>query len=314
LRTGNNLKASKKGAPLNMKISAFVIAGAAAAALSFTAAVQADTFGSVEPIANPAVLDTTLLHNQSLAVRQAFAERVLSCGVVDRVMTSLARTGAITTVNGVNTRFQVGAGGFQGATNPAFVYTVMDDGPNAANEADIRVLTDSLGYVFSQFSAFLLDAKRPKRFDFPANYVVLNFKTQPGIAESARLFRAVGQIDPELFSTDSSGYTQYGRAYLSLQSFVPDQQFIDGYTQAAAQFGLEYTPLVAGVPSLFRGGAAFPGNDWISSPGGEEYLARIPVASHPALRRIRSYQLRITREVLRQLGSGSTAAFDFACE
>jgi len=34
-----------------------------------------------------------------------------------------------------------------GETNPAYVYTVIDGGPNAASIGDIKVLTDSLGYV-----------------------------------------------------------------------------------------------------------------------------------------------------------------------
>ncbi len=135
------------------------------------------------------------------------------------------------------------------------------------------MLTDSLGYVLSQGSAFLLDADDPSSFDFPANYVVLNFAAPPPIAASAALFRTVGRIDPELFETDTSGYTQFGRAYLSLQSAVPDAQFIAGYVAAAARFGVEYTPIVNGKPSLFQGGAAFPGNDWVVSPHGEEYLA-----------------------------------------
>jgi hypothetical protein len=118
---------------------------------------------------------------------------------------------------------------------------------------------------------------------------------------SAALFEAVGRIDPELFETDSSGYTQYGRAYLSLQSFVPDSQFIAGYVQAAAQFGIEYTPIVAGAPSLFTGGAAFPGNNWILNPRGDEYLARIPAENHQALTRLRNGHLRFTREALREL-------------
>ena len=150
----------------------------------------------------------------------------------------------------------------------------MDDGPNAASTADVKVLTDSLGYVLSQGSAFLLDADNPSSFDFPANYVVLNFAAPPPIAASAALFRTVGRIDPELFETDTSGYTQFGRAYLSLQSAVPDAQFIAGYVRAAAtKFGVEYTPIVNGKPSLFQGGAAFPGNDWIVNPHGEEYLS-----------------------------------------
>ena len=86
--------------------------------------------------------------------------------------------------------------------------------------------------------------------------MVLNFATPPRLARSAALFETVGRIDRELFVTDSSGYTQYGRAYLSLQSAVPDGQFIAGYVEAARRFGIEYTPIVNGQPSLFQGGAA----------------------------------------------------------
>ena len=269
--------------------------------VSLCSPLHANTFGSVEPIANPAVIDTTPLRDQSLKVREAFATRLLQCGIVSRVVEALTSTGSITTINDLNTRFAVGAGGFAGHTNPAYVYTVIDDGPNAASIGDVKVLTDSLGYVLSQGSAFLLDADDSSSFDFPANYVVLNFAAPPPLSASAALFETVGQIDPELFETDSSGYTQYGRAYLSLQSFVPDAQFIAGYVQAAAVFGVEYTPIVGGKPSLFQGGAAFPGNNWTVSPDGEEYLARIPAGSHKALAKIRAFHLRVTRDVIRKL-------------
>jgi hypothetical protein len=282
-----------------MKITARVVT--AMLLVTFCNTVQASKFGSVEPIANPDVIDTTLLRDQSLRVREAFATRLLQCGIVRQVEDALSSTGAITTINDLNTRFAVGAGGFAGSTNPSFVYTVMDDGPNAASTHDVEVLTNSLGYVLSQGSAFLLDADDPSAFDFPANYVVLNFAAPPSIAASARLFRAVGRIDPELFETDTSGYTQFGRAYLSLQSAVPDAQFIDGYVAAAEQFGVEYTPIVNGKPSLFEGGAAFPSNDWVVSPHGEDYLANIPAQSHRALSRIRAFHLRATLEVLRRL-------------
>jgi hypothetical protein len=270
--------------------------------LSFLSTAGAGTYGSVEPIANPTVIDTQLLRDQPLDVRGAFAERLLHCGIVDRVIHALSTTRAITTINGLNTHFEVGAGGFQGHTNPAYVYTVIDSGPNAASIGDIKVLTDSLGYVLSQGSAFLLDTENTASFDFPANYVVLNFATPPSLERSAALFDTVGRIDPQIFSTDTSGYTQYGRAYLSLESNVPDAEFITGYVQAAAQFGVEYTPIVSGNPSLFQGGAAFPGNDWSLSPKGEDYLARIPVQSHAALGQIRDFHLRVTQEVLKKLG------------
>ena len=264
-----------------------VTASLVAAVLSFVlcATLQANTYGSVEPLANPAVIDTSALRDQPLKVREAFATRLLQCGIVSRVVDALSSTGAITTINDLNTHFAVGAGGFAGRTNPSFVYTVIDDGPNAASINDIKVLTDSLGYVMSQASAFLLDADNPSSFDFPANYVVLNFDTPPPLARSAALFRTVGRIDRELFETDTSGYTQYGRAYLSLQSDVPDAQFIAGYVRAAAEFGVEYTPIVNGEPSLFQGGAAFPGNDWTVNTRGEEYLSRIPPREPPGARR-----------------------------
>ena len=282
-----------------MRIKACVVAVVLSFALCAT--LRANTYGSVEPIANPAVIDTNPLRDQPLRVREAFANRLLQCGIVTRVVEALSSTGTITTINDLNTHFAVGAGGFAGSTNPSFVYTVIDDGPNRASIGDIKVLTDSLGYVMSQGSAFLLDADNTSNFDFPANYVVLNFDTAPSIAKSAALFRTVGRIDPELFSTDTSGYTQFGRAYLSLQSDVPDAQFIDGYTRAAAAFGVEYTPIVNGAPSLFQGGAAFPGNNWVVNTRGEEYLERIPAQSHRALARIRAFHLRATQEVLSKL-------------
>jgi len=280
-----------------------VTANFVTAALSFSlcGTLQASTYGSVEPLANPAVIDTRALRDQPLKVREAFATRLLQCGIVSRVLDALSSTGAITTINDLNTHFAVGAGGFAGRTNPSYVYTVIDDGPNRASGGDIKVLTDSLGYVMSQGSAFLLDADNASSFDFPANYVVLNFATPPPLAGSAALFETVGRIDPELFETDTSGYTQYGRAYLSLQSAVPDAQFIAGYVRAATEFGVEYTPIVNGEPSLFQGGAAFPGNDWTLSTQGEEYLSRIPPQSHRALGRIRAFHLRATQEVLRRL-------------
>jgi hypothetical protein len=272
--------------------------------VSLCCTVQANTYGSVEPIANPAVIDTSLLRDQPLRIREAFATRLLQCGIVSQVVDVLSSTHAITTINDLNTRFAVGAGGFAGATNPSFVYTVIDQGPNAASLEDVEVLTDSLGFVLSQGSAFLLDADNASSFDFPANYVVLNFAAPPPIAVSAALFRTVGRIDPELFETDTSGYTQFGRAYVSLQSAVSDARFIAGYVRAAEMFGVEYTPIVNGAPSLFTGGAAFPGNDWTVSTRGEDYLARIPQQSHRALRRIRAFHLRVTEDVLRKLEHG----------
>jgi hypothetical protein len=262
----------------------------------------------VEAIPNPAVVDTQPLRSQDLAIREAFVERVLACGYVDRVLDALTETDAISTIDDDNSAFAVGAGGFAGRTTASIVYTVVDSGPDAATESDIEVLTNSLGYVFSQGSAFLVDADDPTSFDFPANYAVLLFDETPPIEESAALFETVGDIDPELFSTTTSGYTQYGPAYLTLQSAVPDAQFIAGYVAAAAEFGVEYTPIIAGTPSLYEGGAAFPGNNWRTNPQGQSYLGRIPAESHDELAEIRAAHLRVIEHAQRVIHRGSGQA------
>jgi hypothetical protein len=79
-----------------------------------------------------------------------------------------------------------------------------------ALSSDERYVLSSSG-VLSQGSAFLLDGDNTASFEFPANYVVLNFDAAPLIEESAALFETVGRIDPELFETNTSGYNQYGR-------------------------------------------------------------------------------------------------------
>ena len=272
--------------------------------LCVSSASFANTYGSVEPVPNPAVLDTSALRGADISVRIAFAERVKECGVIDEVVDVLNWSEAISTVNELNTSFAVTAGGFAGATNPAYGYQIIDSGPNSASFADINVLTNSLGFVFSQGSAFLLDSDNPGSYAFPANYAVVNFPEVPEIGESAAFFELVGTIDPEIFETGSSGYTQYGNSYLTLQSFVPDQQFIDGYVAATNLAGLEYTPVVNGVPGLFQGGADFPFNDWSGFPDGDQYLGRIPAGAHEDLMDLREAHLAFVERALRIVERG----------
>src|ERR1044072_5601684 len=128
-----------------MKVATLLRAGVFWLALG--SPVLATTYGSVEPIATPDVIDTGILRMQRLEVRAAFAERLLQCGIVDQVIDVLDSNKSVKTINGLNIRFEVGAGGFAGATNPSFVYTVIDSGPNAARPDDITIVTDSLGFV-----------------------------------------------------------------------------------------------------------------------------------------------------------------------
>ena len=64
-----------------MKIASILRAGILWLALG--SPVLATTYGSVEPIATPDVIDTGVLRDQRLEVRAAFAERLLQCGIVD---------------------------------------------------------------------------------------------------------------------------------------------------------------------------------------------------------------------------------------
>jgi hypothetical protein len=276
---------------LAVMIGAALLAGAA----------RAETVGSVEPIIDNGVIATGALTAQPLEVRAAFAERLFQCGLVDDVERVLADARVTTTLDARNLRFAVSAGGFQGHTSPTFAFAATDSGPRAASHADIQAVTDGLGFVMTQDSAFLLDEDRATSFEFPTSYVVLEFRRTPPIEASAALFETVGRIDPELFDTDTSGYTQVGRSYVSLQSNVPDEEFIAGYVQAAREFGVEYTPVIDGEPALFQGGAGFPGNDWVAHPGGEDYLARLPARVHDRLRRLREIHLDFTRRAVRLL-------------
>jgi hypothetical protein len=294
-----------------MVVSLALAAPASAASGAFD---QTLTYGSVEAIPNPTVVDTTPLRALPLSAREAFVDRVLACGYASQVVDLLTRTGAISTVNASNTSFSVSAGGFNGRTTAAIVFTVVDSGPVAASHADIAILTNSLGYVFSQGSAFLLDGDDTSSFGFPANYVVLHFDHVPTLDESHALFQTVGNIDPNLFSTTTSGYTQYGQNYLSLQSAVPDQEFINGYFAAAQQFGVEYNPIVNGAPSLYSGGADFPGNNWVTKPHGESYLGRIPDQAEAGLASIRSSHLRLIDQAQKQISRGQPGAGEHGLE
>ena len=220
---------------------------------------------------------------------------------MDRVIEALSSTRAITTDQRPEHALRGRRGRIRRATNPAYVYTVIDSGPNAASPDDIKVLTDSLGYVLSQGSAFLLDADNPSSFDFPANYVVLNFAAPPPLAASAALFKTVGRIDPELFETDTSGYTQYGRAYLSLQSAVPDAAVHRRVRRGGRRRSASSTRRSStGSPRCFRE-APLPGQRLDPEPPGRGIPVANPATAHSELGRIRAFHLRATRKVLRRL-------------
>src|SRR5262245_42045121 len=116
--------------------------------------VAATTYISAEPIPTQDVVGQNtldLIEGVGYSNLELWSNRLLNdCNVVQSVIDVLAANGAISTVNSINTKFRVAAGGIEAVTNPSFVSTVEDSGPNAVSAGDIDVLSNALGYVLSQ--------------------------------------------------------------------------------------------------------------------------------------------------------------------
>jgi len=109
----------------------WILALLAAAALP--AACQ--TYVSAEPIPSGTVVGAAnLAAGESLgyANMALWSQRLLrECRIVDNIVDALLENRAITTLIPANTFYQVAAGGFQGVTDPSYVFTLVDSGPLA---------------------------------------------------------------------------------------------------------------------------------------------------------------------------------------
>jgi hypothetical protein len=250
--------------------------------------VSATTYISVEPIPNRDVVgDATLALIRSIGYSrlERWSERFLTeCLAVDNVIFALSAHGAITSVTPTNTRFVVAAGGFEGATNPSYVATVDDSGPDAASARDVDVLDNALGYVLNQGGTVHFSADNAKAYAFALDYAVVTFPGMLSGDEARLLFETLGIIDPALYSGQFAGFTQVqfgssstNNSMLFLQPAVTKQQFISGIDALAkTEPGAVYFPLKpGGTPTTARAGIAFPGNDWLAFPNGDQYLANI---------------------------------------
>ena len=94
----------------------------------------------------------------------------------------------------------------------------------------------------------------------------------------------MGTIDAALWRGLFAGFTQtdFGssstnNSMLFLQPAVSKNRFISGLSAAADDDPrAAYFPLrVNGTPTTARAGIAFPGNDWLAFPDGDQYLANI---------------------------------------
>ncbi len=256
---------------------------------------SATTYMSVEPVPNKDVVgenDLATIRSIGYANLERWSQLLLrQCRVVDSVIDTLTANAAISSVTVTNTQAVVAAGGFEGGTNPSFVFTIRDTGAGAATQTDVNVLDNALGYVLSQGGTTHFSPDNFKAYAFPLDYAVVTFLGTLSGIEAHAFFEHLGTIDEALFSGLFAGFTQVDLAgsttnnsMLFLQPAVSKNRFISGLSAGAADDPrASYSPLKNnGAPTTARAGVAFPGNDWLAFPNGDQYLAN--VGASPQLR------------------------------
>ncbi|HXT27847.1 MAG TPA: hypothetical protein VN716_01160 [Vicinamibacterales bacterium] len=287
--------------------------------------LSATTHMSVEPIPNRDVIgadNLALLRSIGYSRLARWSERLLSeCRIVDGVIDTLTAHGAITSVRTqTNTRFVVAAGGFEGETNPSYVFTVQDSGPGAVSAADVNVLDNALGYVLNQGGTVHFSPDNPKAYAFALDYAVVTFSGTLSGDEARQFFERLGTIDTALFSGQFAGFTQIdfarsptNNSMLFLQPAVSKNRFINGLAAAAAtEPRASYFPLKNNAtPTTARAGIAFPGNDWLAFPAGDQYLGNVGGTPQlvDALRALRQQHLTAVNDLLAAIARNRVDAY-----
>ena len=304
----------------------------AAVLLAAAQTITATTFMSVEPVPNRDVVgeeNLTRIRSIGYSRLERWSELLLSqCLTVESVIEALKKDGAITSVTaGTNTHFEVAAGGFEGATNPSYVFTIQDSGPGAATESDINVLDNALGFVLSQGGTVHFSPDNHKAYAFVLDYAVVTFDGALSGEQAGQFFELLGMVDLALFSGQFAGFTQIdftgsstNNSMLFLQPAVSKRRFITGLAAAvdAVEPLAEYFPRKNhGAPTTERAGIAFPGNDWLASPDGGEYLANIGGTPDLVkdLRELQSRHLLAVQELLGAIANDRVDEFlaEFSC-
>jgi hypothetical protein len=243
---------------------------------------------SIETVPNRDVVgedDVVTIRSIGYANLERWSQRLLDeCRVVDFVIDALRADATISSVTSTNTRVVVAAGGFEGGTNPSFVFTVKDSGAGSVTEADVDVLANALGYVLSQGSTAHFSPTNFKAYAFPLDYILVTFSGLLSGEDAQAFFEHLGTIDDALFSGLFAGFTQVdlpgsstNNSMLFLQPAVSKRRFISGLSAAVeAEPRASYSPLKNnGEPTTARAGVAFPENDWLAFPDGDQYLANV---------------------------------------
>jgi hypothetical protein len=287
--------------------------------------VIAKTYISVEPIPNRDVIGENalaMIRTVGYSNLELWSNRLLNdCGVVQNVIDTLTSNGAISTVNPGNTRFLVAAGGFEAVTNPSYVFTIQDSGPDAASAIDIDALDNALGYVLSQGGTAHFSPDNAKAYDFSLDYAVVTFAGPLSGAQAKGFFDYLGAIDPALWSGPLAGFTQIdfqdaptNNSMLFLKPAATKRRFITGLSTAAgATAGATYVTLNNhNQPTTAKAGVAFPGNDWIAFPDGAQYLAKLNNPSPELLNELaalRQRHLQAAADLLNAIEKGQVTVY-----
>ena len=148
------------------------------------------------------------------------------------------------------------------------------------------------------------------------------------VVEAAGFFEHLGTIDAALFSGLFAGFTQIAfqgsplsNSMLFLKPAASKHRFIAGLSAAANTTpGAVYFPLKKnGEPTTVRAGIAFPENDWIAFPQGEEYLSRLGTPSAQLLADLavlRQAHLYAVADLVEAIQSGTLSQYlgtEFRC-
>ena len=249
----------------------------------------AQTYVSAEPIPSVQIVgkaDLAKIEALDYSERALWSLRLLyDCGIVQNVISTLSDNKAITTIRPSNTLYGVAAGGFEAVTDPSYVFRIEDSGPLAASAADIFVLDNVLGYVLNQggTAQFGLSYNPSNPYTFALAYAIVTFQGYLTGEGAQKFFNYLGTIDPALWSGTNAGFTQIAlnafgpsNSMLFLIGNVSTSEFTSGiYKAVVTTPGTTYSPLENGMPTTATAGAAFPGNNWTTSPGGQGYLSNL---------------------------------------
>ena len=287
--------------------------------LAWPHTASAVTYMSIETVPHRDVVGedgVVTIRSIGYANLERWSQRLLGeCRVVDSVIDVLTANAAISSVTSSNLRAVVAAGGFEGGTNPSFVLTVKDSGADSVTEVDVDVLGNALGYVQSQGSTAHFSPDNFKAYAFPLDFILVTFSGPLSGEEAQAFFEHLGTIDPALFSGLFAGFTQIDRpgsmtnnSMLFLQPAVSKRQFISGLSAAVDDDArASYSPLKNnGAPTTARAGVAFPENDWLAFPAGDQYLANVGESTRlrRALAALRTRHLDAVARLLEAIEEG----------